>query len=35
MSRATKLFQSGRDTPQLVQDLYWSLLNSNEFIINH
>jgi hypothetical protein len=35
LTRAMKLFQSARDTPQLVQDLYWSLLNSNEFIMNH
>lgn len=35
MAKAIKAFRSTPDKLTLYQDLYWALLNSNEFIFNH
>jgi hypothetical protein len=35
LRRAEAYLSSSPDTLQVVQDLFWSLLNSNEFILNH
>jgi hypothetical protein len=34
-SAAESLLESNRDKLAGFQDLFWALLNSNEFIINH
>jgi len=34
-SQLVKLMKSERDPLKAYQDLYWALLNSNEFIVNH
>jgi len=35
ISQLSKLMRGGNDPLQAYQDLYWALLNSNEFIVNH
>jgi hypothetical protein len=35
MAAATKYLKSSRDPLTIYQDLFWALLNSNEFIFNH
>ncbi|HEY4262299.1 MAG TPA: DUF1549 and DUF1553 domain-containing protein [Schlesneria sp.] len=35
MAAATKYLKSSRDPLVIYQDLFWALLNSNEFIFNH
>lgn len=35
MSRYSRLFNASPDRLQVVQDIFWALLNSNEFILNH
>jgi hypothetical protein len=35
MARGQRYFASNPDTLAVMQDLFWSLLNANEFILNH
>jgi hypothetical protein len=35
MTRSRQYLSSGQDAPQVIEDLFWSLLNSNEFVLNH
>jgi hypothetical protein len=35
LKRASAFLNASPDTLQVVQDLFWSMLNSNEFIMNH
>jgi uncharacterized protein DUF1549/uncharacterized protein DUF1553 len=35
MRAAQELLAQGRDAPSTYQDIWWALLNSNEFILNH
>ena len=35
MAAARKVLSSSPDTLAILEDLFWALLNSNEFILNH
>jgi len=35
MSTASKVLSTSPDTLEVLEDLFWALLNSNEFILNH
>jgi hypothetical protein len=35
LNRASAFLTSGPDTLEILEDLFWSLLNANEFILNH
>ncbi len=35
LSRSRQYLAANPDTPQVIEDLFWSLLNSNEFVLNH